>query len=128
MDKKFIATLDLLKERYTVIAESKPLGVGIHQNIIDANSDIKPFAVRRALQWHTGSPQYLKNIIEHTHRVHLDGSEAEPITEEQREVARKTLNEREERAQEIRNQRRQERFTARDQEALQRLMSKFARD
>ncbi len=125
MDKKFIATLDLLKERYSVIAENKPLGVGIHQKIIDANPDIKPFAVKRALQWHTGSPHYLNNIISMSYRYNLDGTEAESISAEQKKVATQTLAEREERARDIRKQRQQERFAARDQEALQRLMSKF---
>jgi hypothetical protein len=78
--------------RYPAVfrADPKPLRVGIHEQIA-AETNIKPIKVRMMLRDWTRQPLYLRALIASQHRYHLDGTIAEPITEEQREGARTLL-------------------------------------
>src|SRR5439155_12417589 len=54
--------LALLREQYAVIRDCLPLAIGIHQPIGAAYTEFGKTAIRRALQFHTTSRAYLKNL------------------------------------------------------------------
>jgi len=82
-----------------------PLAIGIHGPIHEtarAEGGPEPWAVRAVLDSWTRHPKYLKGLIAQRTRRHLDGSEAEPVTQEQAERARRQLAELERKRQQTR--------------------------
>lgn len=82
-----------------------PLAIGIHAPIHEAaraEGGPEPWAVRAALGSWTRHPKYLAGLVEQRTRRHLDGSEAEPVTAEQAERARRQLAELERKRQQTR--------------------------
>jgi len=72
--------------------EPKPLQIGIEKTI--HAQGIWPYSrklLREAIAFYTGSPHYLKSMLHCTHRVTLNGTQAEEITEKQKEYAAKRL-------------------------------------
>ncbi|MBK1726807.1 ProQ/FINO family protein [Halorhodospira neutriphila] len=73
-----------------------PLAIGEHAPIHEtarAEGGPEPWAIRAALQSWTHHPKYLKALAQQHTRRHVDGSEAEPVTAEQAERARRQLAE-----------------------------------
>ena len=73
-------------------AESIPLQIGIEKTIHAQGIWLHSRKLlREAITFYTGSPHYLKAMLHCTHRVALDGTQAEEITEKQKEYAAERL-------------------------------------
>lgn len=111
-----------LAEAFPVVRDAQPLAIGIHKAIAAALPDLDQAALRRTLQRHTASTNYLKAITAGGNRFGLDGMPNGEITPEQQKQATQDLKER------FRKQaeQRRERLKAEEHQAkLQMLVSKF---
>lgn len=68
-----------LRKNYPVIAEKKPLAIGVYEEVLAIVLD--PKIVSFILGKHTRSRKYLKAVSLGGKRFHLDGSESEEISE-----------------------------------------------
>jgi ProP effector len=89
--------LALLRERHTVIKNCLPLAIGIHQPIGAAYPEFGKIAIQRALQFHTQSQTYLKNLAAGGHRYDLVGQPWGLITPEHQRYAQEQLTLKEQR-------------------------------
>ncbi|MFP4155223.1 MAG: ProQ/FINO family protein [Halothiobacillaceae bacterium] len=73
----------------------RPLAIGILKQILAARPEtldgLNSQAIRRGVKFYTSSIAYHRAMLNATHRVALDGSQADEITEDMREHARKEL-------------------------------------
>jgi sRNA-binding protein len=81
----------LLEERHAVIRDCLPLAIGIHRAILMAYPEQGKTAIRRALQFHTQSRAYLKNLAAGGHRYDLAGKPQGLITPEHQHYAQEQL-------------------------------------
>jgi sRNA-binding protein len=88
---KIHALLKSLRERYPVIRDYLPLTVGIHQAIIEAHPDYKPWLIRRALANHCRDVHYLNALVKGGPRFDLVGIPCGEITGDQAAHAREKL-------------------------------------
>src|SRR5205823_10241444 len=85
--KKVAQLRALLRERRTVFRDCLPLAIGIHEAILTAYPEQGKTAIRRALQFHTTSRAYLKNLAAGDHRYDLAGQPWGLITPEHQHYA-----------------------------------------
>ena len=88
------ALLKQLEADYAVFRLTNPLAIGIDKQVLAALPDIEKKVLRLALRSHTQSTRYLKAMEKATIRFNLDQSEADAVTEEQRQHAAGLLRER----------------------------------
>lgn len=81
--------LTLLREEYPVLAEFRPLAIGIHVTLRRVGVSNK--LLRRALARHCGQRRYLQALAAGGARFALDGTACGEVTELQREVAKAKL-------------------------------------
>lgn len=95
MAPSVVAALHALQDEYPAAFRQppKPLPEGILQTIHDAlTEDHSKKAVRRALAHWCSRTDYLRAVVaEDAHLIGLDGSDAGPVPDAQREAARKRL-------------------------------------
>lgn len=115
----------------------RPLAIGMQQELRQALqqrpelAETPAWLVRQALALYTGSPAYLDATINGHHRIHLDGSDAGPVSDEAIAYAQQRRDEQKARAAEKRRQKRKpqkpRKPTAeeRKQQKLQALAQKF---
>lgn len=84
--------LALLREQHTVFRDYLPLAIGIHQPIGTAYPEFGKTAIRRALQFHTMSRAYLKNLAAGGHRYDLVGQPWGRTPEHQRRAQEQLKN------------------------------------
>lgn len=84
-----------LKARYAVIAECKPLAVGVRAELVAAGYDVD--LIGRSLYIHAQQIRYQRKIAQGGQRHHLDGSEAGEIDPGHAEFARHKVAEYDER-------------------------------
>jgi ProP effector len=116
------ALLDQLMERYPVFREGRPLAIGIHKSLLEAQPDLDKNALRQAMKAHTQSTRYLKGIVEGADRLDLAGNPDGKVTAEQQEQAVTMLKDRIRKATE---RRKAEEEAKQRQEKLQKLAEKF---
>ncbi len=112
-----------LQQRFTVLRDAAPLAIGIDKQIIEAIPDIQKKILRLCLRHHTQTTRYLKAMEKATVRFNLDGSEADAVTQEQRDHAAGLLRERFKKKAE---QRRANEAAAKAEEARQVKLSQLA--
>jgi sRNA-binding protein len=95
--KKVAQLRALLRERHAVIQNCLPLVIGIHEAILTAYPEQGKTAIRRALQFHTTSRAYLKNLTAGGHRYDLAGQPWGLITPEHQHYAQQQLTLKEQR-------------------------------
>jgi ProQ/FINO family len=95
--KKVAQLRALLEERHAVIQNCLPLAIGIHEAILAAYPEQGKTAIRRALQFHTQSRAYLKNLAAGGHRYDLAGQPWGLITPEHQHYAQEQLTLKEQR-------------------------------
>lgn len=81
---------------FTIEGAAKPLKVGIFQDLAEKMADdekVSKTRLRQALRHYTSSWRYLKSIKVGSHRVDLDGKDAEEIDQAQADYAANTLKE-----------------------------------
>ncbi|WP_286261359.1 RNA chaperone ProQ [Thalassotalea atypica] len=79
---------------FSVEGAAKPLKVGIFQDLAEKLADdetVSKTRLRHALRHYTSSWRYLKSVKAGSHRIDLEGKDAEAIDEAQAEYASKTL-------------------------------------
>ena len=125
------STLAVLMENFPVFRDCRPLALGIHKAILDKMPGLDPALVRSAMKAHTASTRYLKALAGGRDRFDLDGAVAGEVTEEQRQLAETTLQDR---FQRLAQRRREEEVAARQakeeqqrQEKLSQLVARFGR-
>lgn len=116
------ALLNQLMEQYPVFRDGKPLAIGIHKALLEAQPDLEKNAVRIAMRQHTQSTRYLKGVVEGAPRLDLAGNPDGTVTAEQQAQAVATLKERIQKANE---RRKAEEEAKRRTEKLQKLADKF---
>lgn len=114
--------LDQLMASYPVFRDGKPLAIGIHKALMEAQPELDKNALRLAMKAHTQSTRYLKGIVEGATRFDLAGNPDGNVTPEQQEQAVTTLKERFRKAAE---RRREEEEAKKRQEKLLQLTEKF---
>jgi ProP effector len=95
--KKAAQLRALLRERHAVIQNCLPLAIGIHEAILTAYPEQGKTAIRRALQFHTTSSAYLKNLAAGGYRYDLAGQPWGLITPEHQHYAQEQLTLKEQR-------------------------------
>ncbi|MCC5858542.1 MAG: ProQ/FinO family protein [Ectothiorhodospiraceae bacterium] len=101
--------LDTLIQRYPDCfskdpARILPLAIGIQKPLRSALAedpelkDTPGWLVRQALALYTRSPAYLEATLKASHRIHLDGSQADAVTDQARTFARERREEQKKRA------------------------------
>jgi|GEM_PF-3981469 len=116
-----------LQQRFPAVFGGKggvPLAIGAHATAHEAAraEDGPPaWAIRAALQSWTSHPKYLQGLAQQRTRRHLDGTEAQAVTDEQAERARERLAEVKRKRQQAREQeqRRQAKEKAKTKETPQ---------
>jgi ProP effector len=83
-----------LRLKYEVMRADKPLALGALQQLAVNHLDLTPEEIRAVLGRHTKTTTYLRGVKFGDKRFNLDGTEAQSITDAQRECARLHLNER----------------------------------
>lgn len=86
--------LATLCTQYAVLAEGRPLALGIHKVLLARQPELDPAQLRVALKIHTASTRYLKALVAATSRFGLDGQPDGEVTDEQRAAAEAMLKER----------------------------------
>ena len=86
----------ILHERFPEVFKGKgenkhPLRVGIHADIKREIPEFSSNQVHMALRDYMGGPTYLRNMIEGTLRMGLDGKLYEPVTKEHELAAKQNL-------------------------------------
>lgn len=87
----------LLKElhgSFDVFRNHSPLAIGIDKQVLALRPELEKKALRLAMRSHTISTRYLKEMEKGTHRLNLDGSQADAVTDENRSHAAELLKER----------------------------------
>lgn len=74
--------LQLLRTRFAVFQDYKPLAVGILNEVQSQVCEFSRTRLRRALHMHVSHMRYLKAVAAGGNRLHLNGSPADEITEE----------------------------------------------
>jgi sRNA-binding protein len=95
--KKVAQLRALLRERHAVIQNCLPLAIGIHEAILTAYPEQGKTVIRRALQFHTTSRAYLKNLAAGGHRYDLAGQAWGLITPEHQHYVQEQLTFKEQR-------------------------------
>lgn len=88
------AVLKDLQARFPVFADYSPLAIGIDRQVLAAQPELSKKALRLAMRQHTQATRYLKSMEKATVRLNLDGSPADPVTDENRQHASELLRER----------------------------------
>ena len=83
-----------LQERFDVFRNHSPLAIGIDRQVLEQLPDLEKKALRLAMRSHTISTRYLKEMEKGTVRLNLDGTPADPVTDENRQHATEQLRER----------------------------------
>lgn len=80
---------------YKVIAECKPLAIGIFNELADGitHSKLSKSAVSKALRRHCMSKAYLTSVISSKHRYGVNGEVSGDVTESDIKYSKKFLNE-----------------------------------
>lgn len=74
---------------------TRPLKEGVMNDLIAAHPEIKRYHLNCFIGVYTNKSRYHRGMLEHAHRVDLDGNSAQPVKLENRERARGILLERE---------------------------------
>lgn len=123
-------TLDTLVSTFAVFRDGKPLALGVHKTLRERLPELSQEQIRKALRIHTASTRYLKALSRAEERFDLDGNPAGSVTPEQRELAGKLVQERQQKALERRKAeeqaRKAEEQTRKQQEKLLKLAEKFS--
>jgi len=85
--------LKALQQQFPVLRDYAPLAIGIDKQLLAQQPDINRKLLRSALGMHTKSVRYLKALQAATVRLNLDGSNADAVSDEQRELAANLLRE-----------------------------------
>ncbi|MEC5384848.1 ProQ/FINO family protein [Uliginosibacterium sp. H3] len=88
------ALLKQLQDAFPVIAEHRPLAIGIDKQLLEMRPATDRKQLRVALGVHTHSVRYLKAMQAATQRFDLAGTAVGEVSEEQRALASKELIER----------------------------------
>jgi ProP effector len=96
-----------LETRFEVFRACLPLSIGIDKAIRARWPEVERKILRVALSMHTHGNRYLRALVKATQRFDLDGQPAEALSEEHRQFAATTLNERLQRQAEERRERAQ---------------------
>ncbi len=88
--------LEAMKSHFPeAFGKIRPLNIGIHKEILSMRGkgfpEMPAWKIKQALIYHTNRPAYLRRILSRKHRVKLDGTPGEPITEKDRIWAKKML-------------------------------------
>ena len=83
-----------LRATYEVIAEHKPLKIGIDKDLIAAHPEVPERTIKILLEWHTGSRWYRENLREMVHRYDLTGKKVgtvkpKPLSEHEKKEQRR---------------------------------------
>lgn len=120
--------LKTLQESFAVLNDHAPLAIGIDKQIIARLPEINRKTLRVALNMHTNSLRYLKTMEKATHRLDLDGNNAEELSAEHRKYAADVLRERFKKNAERRKvQREAEEAERQRTEKLSQLVEKFGK-
>jgi ProP effector len=121
------ALLGQLGQHFPIIQEGRPLALGIHKAILARLPDLDPGQLRSAMKAHTQSTRYLKGLLATRERFNLEGQVAGEVTDEQRQIAKATLDERFQRiAERHRAERRAQEEASRQARAEQERQAKLA--
>ncbi len=121
--------LKTLQQEYPVLRDCLPLAIGIDKQLFALKPEISRKLLRSALGVHTKSVRYLKALQIATTRYNLDGSNADEVTEEQRNLAAQTLRELfKKRAEDHKAQQAAEQAERERQAKLNQLAERFSRD
>jgi len=86
------STLDKWLAQFNVIADIKPLSIGIKQDLINQKpEEIKEDEISEFLKRHTASVKYHEAIIDNKHRYDLTGTQCGTVTTSQRHYSRYIL-------------------------------------
>ena len=86
------ATLQLLRTLYPAFGKAQPLAVGVQQQLLEKHADLPEQQVKEALRKHCGALAYQKALARaESLRIDLDGTVVEPVSESQRELAKKRV-------------------------------------
>ncbi len=88
------ALLKSLQENFPVFRDYSPLAIGIDKELFAKIPDLDRKVLRMALGMHSHSLRYMKTMEKATHRLHLDGSNADEIVPAHRTHATEVLRER----------------------------------
>ena len=122
------ALLKDLQARFAVFRDCSPLAIGIDKQLLAQLPDLNKKALRLAMRSHTISTRYLKEMEKGSVRLNLDGSPADPVTDENRRHAAELLRERFKKQAEQRKAAEAEaRAEQQRQEKLRQLAEKFGR-
>ena len=80
----------LLREKYQVILDQKPLAIGVHRSITEFEG-LSKTAIKKIMLFFTHHPKYLKATAQEGRRYHLDGTVSGHITKEQMEHAQRMI-------------------------------------
>ncbi|MBS1156113.1 MAG: hypothetical protein H6R07_2037 [Proteobacteria bacterium] len=123
------SVLKELQKDFPVIRDCLPLAIGIDKQLIAQRPEISRKLLRSALAAHTQSLRYLKELQNASVRFNLDGSNADPVSDEQRALAAKTLRERfKKRAEQRKAQEAAEKAERERAAKLNQLAEKFSRN
>ena len=76
------ALLKALQQQYPVLGDCQPMAIGIDKQLIAVQPEINRKLLRSALGMHAKSVRYLKVLQSAATRFNLDGSPADPVSEE----------------------------------------------
>jgi hypothetical protein len=76
--------LNILKEKYAVFKDCKPLCGSVKQAVLMENPDISMKILQAVMKSHVMSPAYTQKFTEETHRYNLAGEAVREISEEDR--------------------------------------------
>jgi ProP effector len=113
-----------LAAEFVVFAEAKPLALGIHKALIEAQPGLAKTALRTALHTHTHSTRYLKGLVAGAPRYNLAGAVEGEVNAEQAALALATLKER---MRKIKERQKAESEAQLRQAKLEQLAEKFGR-
>lgn len=85
--------LKALQQEFAVFREHKPLAIGIDKHLLAQKPELSKKVFKLAMRFHTQSVPYLKGLQSAETRFNLDGTPADAVTAEQREVAAQKLRE-----------------------------------
>jgi ProP effector len=128
------ALIKEFQEQFAVFRDHQPLAIGIDKQLLARLPEIDRKVLRTALRIHTNSTPYLKAMGKATARFDLDGNAAAEVSEEHRNHATTTLNERFKKVAEQRKAQREAEHAQRQAEQaerrkteLEQLAAKFSR-
>lgn len=119
--------LALLRARFPVFAEAKPLAIGIHKALRDALPEMNAERLKVAVAWHVRSSRYLSTLQRGGDRFDLAGMPQGTITAEQQALAKQELVRRNRATVERKRQQAQEQANQQKyQQKLTALVAKFS--